>query len=418
MLDVREMKDSGVEWVGEIPTEWEVIKIKYVTKIRNENALFNPLTDKYIGLENVKSYSNEIVETNTEYTATVQSVCKKGDVMFAKLRPYLAKVLISPFDGFCTSEFLQFKDFQGNIRFLWYSLLNSELIERVNSSTYGTKMPRANTSFIVNLPLVYPDGDIQNEIAQFLDFKSYKMDEIVANVQKQVDILEQYKQSVITEVVTKGLNTNVEMKDSEIGWIGKTPSNWETRKIGRLFTLRNERNYKPLDEVRLLSLYTDIGVFPHGEQAERGNKAVQAEGYKIVKKNDIVVNIILAWMGAVGISNYDGVTSPAYDVYMSDTSKVVPHYYHYVFRTKAIAGECYKYGRGIMLMRWRTYSSEFKQITVPYPPIAEQQVIADYLDNKCAQIDKIIEEKKKEIETIEAYKKALIFEYVTGKKEV
>lgn len=173
-----------------------------------------------------------------------------------------------------------------------------------------------------------------------------------------------------------------------------------------------------MEEVQLLSLYTDIGVFPHGEQKEKGNKAVTVDGYNIVKKNDIVVNIILAWMGAIGISNYNGVTSPAYDVYVPDLSKVVPHYFHYVFRTSGIAGECYKYGRGIMMMRWRTYSSEFKLIKIPYPNLEEQQRIADYLDKKCTEIDSIISEKKQQIETIEEYKKSLIFEYVTGKKEV
>ena len=131
-----------------------------------------------------------------------------------------------------------------------------------------------------------------------------------------------------------------------------------------------------------------------------------------------MVNIILAWMGAIGISEYDGVTSPAYDVYIPDLSKVVPHYFHYVFRTQGIAGECYKYGRGIMMMRWRTYSPEFKAISVPYPPIKEQQEIANYLDEKCSEIDKLIAKKEQLLTEMENYKKAVIYEYVTGKKEV
>ena len=123
-------------------------------------------------------------------------------------------------------------------------------------------------------------------------------------------------------------------------------------------------------------------------------------------------------MGAIGVSDYDGVTSPAYDIYIPDLSKVVPHYFHYVFRTAGIAGECYKYGRGIMMMRWRTYSQEFKQIFVPFPSLEKQQEIAEYLDKKCAEIDGAIEEKKQQLETLEQYKKSVIYEYVTGKKEV
>lgn len=173
-----------------------------------------------------------------------------------------------------------------------------------------------------------------------------------------------------------------------------------------------------MDQVQLLSLYTGIGVFPHGEREERGNKAVTVDGYKIVHKNDIVVNIILAWMGAIGISEYNGVTSPAYDVYEPDMQKVIPRFYHYFFSTPGIAGECYKYGRGIMMMRWRTYSQEFKQISIPYPNKVEQQRIADYLDIKCAEIDDIIAEKNKQLDILADYKKSLIYEYVTGKKEV
>jgi type I restriction enzyme S subunit len=122
-------------------------------------------------------------------------------------------------------------------------------------------------------------------------------------------------------------------------------------------------------------------------------------------------------MGAVGVSNYDGVTSPAYDVYIPNHN-AAPHYYHYVFRTKGIAAECYKYGRGIMMMRWRTYSSEFKQIRIPYPNIAEQQAIADYLDEKCADIDSLIQTKQSKIDSLKEYKKSIIYEYVTGKREV
>ena len=123
-------------------------------------------------------------------------------------------------------------------------------------------------------------------------------------------------------------------------------------------------------------------------------------------------------MGAMGISNYDGVTSSAYDIYRPISDNVNPKFYHYVFRTSWFAGECDKYGRGIMRMRWRTYSQEFMNIKIPYPPIEEQKTIADYLDSKCAKIDSAISSKRLQLEKLEEYKKSLIFEYVTGKKEV
>lgn len=207
------------------------------------------------------------------------------------------------------------------------------------------------------------------------------------------------------------------MKQSGIDWIGEIPDDWKTRQIRYLFSLRDERNYKPLSEVNLISVYTDKGVLQHSDiEQTTGNKAQNADGYKHVYKNDLVVNIILCWMGALGISDFDGVTSPAYDVYApKDLNTILPKYYHYLFRTTQFNGKCYTEGRGIMQMRWRTYSSEFKSIKVPLPPKNTQQRIAEYLDSKCAQIDSIIEESKKSIEEYKAWKQSVIFEAVTGK---
>lgn len=207
------------------------------------------------------------------------------------------------------------------------------------------------------------------------------------------------------------------MKQSGIDWIGEIPDDWKTRQIRYLFSLRDERNYKPLSEVNLISVYTDKGVLQHSDiEQTTGNKAQNADGYKRVYKNDLVVNIILCWMGALGISDFDGVTSPAYDVYApKDLNTILPKYYHYLFRTPQFNGKCYTEGRGIMQMRWRTYSSEFKSIKVPLPPKATQQRIAEYLDLKCAQIDSIIQESKKSIEEYKAWKQSVIFEAVTGK---
>lgn len=416
---MREMKDSGIEWIGEIPKEWKTSKLKYLTTERSESALMTS-EDIYIGLENVASNKNEVVEIQTENLQSIQNICKKDDVMFSKLRPYLNKVIICPCDCFCTSEFIVYKCFEGDNRYLRYFLTNAAFIDVVTASTYGTKMPRANPQFIKNLEICYCDLAEQQQIADYLDTKCSEIDATAEDIQKEISLLEDYKKSVITEAVTKGLNPDAEMKDSGIEWIGEVPKHWVTIRIGNAFSIRNERNYLPMEQVQLLSLYSGKGVFPTGEEGttNSGNHAQTVADYKIVKKNDIVVNIILAWMGSLGISNYNGVVSPAYDVYIPNEEKVVPHYYHYVFRTSGIANECYRYGRGIMMMRWRTYSSEFKRIHVPFPPLAEQQQIADYLDTKCSEIDAIIADKKRQRGILTEYKKSLIYEYVTGKKEV
>lgn len=172
--------------------------------------------------------------------------------------------------------------------------------------------------------------------------------------------------------------------------------------------MRDKRNFLPLEQVNLISLYSNVGVRQHCDiEHTTGNRARNADGYKVVHKDDIIVNILLCWMGAIGRSNYDGVTSPAYDVYMPRTN-INSQYYHYLFRTKAFSGECYKVGKGIMAMRWRTYSPQFMNINVPVPPRAEQDQIVRFLDWKVSEINKLIGIRRKEIQELEKLKAEII----------
>ena len=197
-------------------------------------------------------------------------------------------------------------------------------------------------------------------------------------------------------------------------WYGELPERWEAQRIKNLFALRDERNFEPLSEVRLLSLYTAIGVKPHNEiERTTGNRAITADNYKKVYTNDIVVNIILCWQGAIGLSRHDGVTSPAYDVYRAMSDNVNVDYFNYLFRMPLFSGECYKAGRGIMAMRWRTYSDQFTAITVPLPPRDEQDQIVRYLDWKVSQINKLIGAKRRQIALLGEQKRAGINEVVT-----
>lgn len=173
-----------------------------------------------------------------------------------------------------------------------------------------------------------------------------------------------------------------------------------------------------MEEVNLISLYTDLGVVQHSDlEKTTGNKASNADGYKIVHENDMIVNIILCWMGAIGRSAYSGVTSPAYDIYIP-SEEIESRFFHHYFRTSGFSGDCYKRGRGIMAMRWRTYSEQFRDIRVVVPPIDEQKEILKYLDSKTAEIDTLIGKKESLITEMDSYKKSIIFEYATGKKEV
>lgn len=430
---MREMKDSGVEWIGEIPKDWKVSRLKYVLSEAmkygaNETGVeYSSEMPRYIRITDI-SLDGKLKDTgklSLPNNVAKEYILKDKAILFARSGATVGKTFIykseygkMAFAGYLISAYCNEKLFSPELLYYFTnSFAYSEWINRVFSQS---TIQNIGADKYVNMILAVPKIAEQQQIVDYLDTKCSEIDATTEDIQKEISLLEDYKKSVITEAVTKGLDPDAEMKDSGIAWIGEVPKHWGTIRIGNAFSIRNERNYLPMEQVQLLSLYSGKGVFPTGEEetTNRGNHAQTVADYKIVKKNDIVVNIILAWMGSLGISNYNGVVSPAYDVYIPNEEKVVPHYYHYVFRTSGIANECYRYGRGIMMMRWRTYSSEFKRIHVPFPPLEEQQQIADFLDTKCSEIDAIIADKKHQRGILADYKKSLIYEYVTGKKEV
>ena len=415
---MREMKDSGIEWIGAIPTTWHTKKMKYISNfIQNKYSSDYGLLP-YIGLENIASWSGSFISTNSQYDREQSLICEPEDILFGKLRPYLAKVYMNDRLCCCSNEFAVIRVNGQNKRYMWYQLLSHGFIFEIDRSTYGTKMPRANAEFIRNVFVALPSEIEQQKIANYLDKMCAEIDAVLEKTRASIEEYKKLKQAVITQAVTKGIRGDRPMKDSGIEWIGDIPAEWDVVRIKNLFDYRNERNFKPLEEVNLISLYTDKGVVQHCDLDETtGNKASNADGYKLVYENDIVVNIILCWMGAIGRSAYFGVTSPAYDVY-SPKQKTNSKFYHYLFRTNGFSGDCYKVGRGIMAMRWRTYSDQFRAIKVVSPPQSEQEEIVEYLDEKCEGIDALIAKKQQYLTEIENYKKSLIYEYVTGKKEV
>lgn len=409
---MREMKDSGIDIVGEIPKSWKLERLRYLCDITTGNQDTQD-ADPY-GEYDFYVRSPQI-EKSTKYSFDGEGILMAGDGAGA------GRIFHHAYGKYAVHQRVyiikNIREIDSSFLFYYISNIFPKLMDKGSAQS---TVPSVRLPMLLNFTLALPDKKKQNLISSFLDTQCSEIDATAEDIQKEISLLEDYKKSVIIEAVTKGLNPDAEMKDSGIEWVGEIPKDWVTIRIGYIFSLRNERNYLPMEQVQLLSLYSGKGVFPTGEEGttNSGNHAQTVADYKIVKRNDIVVNIILAWMGSLGISNYDGVVSPAYDVYIPDEEKVVPHYYHYVFRTSGIANECYRYGRGIMMMRWRTYSSEFKRIHVPFPSFDEQQQIADYLDSKCSEIDTLIADKKRQLDILADYKKSLIYEYVTGKKDV
>lgn len=422
---MREMKESGIDWIGKIPKNWKIGKIKNFYKLQtgftpdsknqefyDENG-YNWITigdlnkSKYIPRRSKSRISQKYID---EFKPLI---IPKGSLLYS-FKLSVGQVAIANQNVYSNEAIASFLANENvNLDFLYYS--SYMIIENANENIYGAKL--LNQELINNAYIIFPEIEEQRKISEFLDKKILQIDNVIEKTRKTIEDYKIYKQSIITKAVTKGLNENVEMKETGSEWIGKIPAHWNYISINSLFDYIDERNTD--ENAELLSLYTAIGVKPRSELEEKGNKAITVMNYKIVKENDIIVNKLLAWMGAIAYSDYNGVTSPDYDVYRAKKkSNVVKAYYNAYFRYTCFKGDCYKYGHGIMMMRWRTYPQEFLRIKVPNPPYEEQIKIAEYLDKKCNEIDLLIRNKEQIIGELEKYKKSLIYEYVTGKKEV
>ena len=400
----EELKDSGVEWLGQIPKNWEVGKFKYSSLLYTGNSIKDNEKDNYTDSEssypyistkdinidyNTINYDNGMytkVDDKTFKIANKDSIliCIEGGSAGRKIS-YLNQN-VSFVNKLCCIQ-----SSKVNSKFQYY-YCNSDSFKKEFSLNMSGLIGGVSVSSLNNFRLVNPSLFEQEKIANFLDEKTSQFDLIISKKEKLIERLEEAKKSLISEVVTgkvKVVKTDdgyelikrnsQEMKDSGVEWLGEIHKDWDVKAIKYLFQLRNERNYKEMKDVQLLSLFTSLGVMKQGEVEARGNKVRTVEDYKEVYPNDIVVNIILAWMGAIGMSEHRGVISPAYDIYKPINDNVVSKYYHYLFRTPRFSGECYKKGRGIMDMRWRTYSDEFKSIIVTSPKVEEKNNIVSII---------------------------------------
>lgn len=423
---MREMKDSGVKTLGLIPSCWTTKKLKYV--INSITTGLNPrnyfvLGDGdcfYVTIRNFRNGKILLDDNCDRITPEIKTLInkrsklEKGNILFASIsdegRAYLIEN--SPDNWDINESVFSIKP-QNNIdsRFLFYILTDYHFYKPLKINSTGSTFTSIKQDMLLNGTLVYPPIDEQKRIATYLDEQCRKIDEIMADIQSQFDTLENYRKSVISEAVTQGLNPNVEMKETDMGWIKQVPAKWNISRIASVYELRNEKvsdkDYQPLS-------VTMKGVLP---QLDTVAKSDAHDDRKLVRKGDFAINSRSDRRGSCGIAPCDGSISLINTV-LCPLTNMNPIYYNWLFHTTEFADEFYKWGHGIVDDLWTTGWQEMKNILIPVPPVQEQEEIAKYLNKKCADIDSIIEDKKAQFETIENYKKSLIYEYVTGKKEV
>lgn len=414
---MREMKDSGIEWIGAIPTTWHTQKMKYISNfIQNKYSSDYGLLP-YIGLENIASWSGSFISTNSQYDREQSLICEPEDILFGKLRPYLAKVYMNDRLCCCSNEFAVIRVNGQNKRYMWYQLLSHGFIFEIDRSTYGTKMPRANAEFIRNVFVALPSEIEQQKIANYLDKMCAEIDTVLEKTRASIEEYKKLKQAVITQAVTKGIRGDRPMKDSGSVWFEEIPCNWVMKRIKYLFHIKKDIAGK--EGYTVLSI-TQRGIQPKDLSKNEGQIAANYSQYQLLAPGDFAMNHMDLLTGWVDISKYSGVTSPDYRVFvLDDTEKNDSSYYLYLMQMCYFNRIFYGLGQGVSEMgRWRLQADKFLNFPVVVPPVDEQKEIASYLNEKCSCIEVMIAKKQQYLTEIENYKKSLIYEYVTGKKEV
>lgn len=417
---MAEMKDSGVEWIGNIPVKWNVDKVKYhftnykiIPGIQSVNYKRLALTLKGVifrdkndgtGLQPKDFYTYQLLKKND----LVFKLIDLQNISTSRIGLAHATGLVSPAYIILKSNDIVPEYAEKFFLMMWYRQIFNALGDAgVRSSL--------NVTDLLNVPFIVPSLDEQKKIARFIDIKCSEIDTLHTDIEKQIETLEEYKKSIIAEAVTKGLDPDVEMKYSGIEWIGMIPKHWNVDKIK--YHLKRNEPQNP-GNVEVLSVYREYGVIPKNSRDDNHNiTSEDTSKYKYVKKDDLVINKMKAWQGSMGVSEYEGIVSPAYFIYNFTDNYFDKKYFHFLIRN------CYKdefrrISGGIREGQWDLSADLFAKELVLIPPIKEQIKIVEYLNTKCAEIDGVIVDKKKQLETLEQYKKSLIYEYVTGKKEV
>lgn len=418
---MREMKDSGIEWIGAIPAMWQIHPLYYYfceRKCRNTLGKENNLLSLSYGRiirKDINTVDGLLPENYNGY-----NIIEKGDIVLRltdlqndkhSLRTGLVRE-----HGIITSAYITIKANCELVPEFFQYLLHSYDVMKVLYNMGSGVRQGLNFSELSKMPLISPDMLEQKRIADFLNSKCSDIDAISADIQKEIEILEQYKRSVITEAVTKGLNPDVEMKDSGIEWVGNIPAHWDVRPLYYYFAERKKKNYLG-QEQNLLSLSYGK-VIRKDINTSEGLLPDSFNGYNIIESGDIVLRLTDLQNDKrslrTGLVKEHGIITSAY-VTLKAAKEVVPEYFHYLLHAYDVMKVLYNMGNGV---RQGLNYSELSKMHIVAPPIDEQKNIAAYLDAKCKEIESIIESKKQQLTVIDSYKKSLIYEYVTGKKEV
>lgn len=409
-----EYKDSGVEWLGEVPAHWGVYPLSRLSRLLTQKT---DRRDHPVGLENIESWTGRFLPTETEFEGDGVAF-EAGDILFGKLRPYLAKVYLSDSAGEAVGDFHVLRPKKDlNSCFARNQLLNVSFIDIVNGSTFGSKMPRASWESLGGMPVVLPPLDEQLSIAHFIQRETATIDALIAEQRHLIDLLAEKRQSVISQTVTKGLNPDAPMKPSGIDWLGDIPAHWNVVQSRRLFVVRNEPAM-PTDEQ--LTASQKYGMIRQTEFIEReGRRVVEiirgTDSLRHAEPNDFVISL-RSFQGGLEWCRVPGSITFHY-VVLTPVKHVHEPFFAHLFKSDSYIQALRATSNLIRDGQDLRYSN-FVQVDLPVVPMSEQIEIANHLTKEQGRFHALTAEAQSAIDLLTQRRAALISAAVTGQIDV
>lgn len=419
-------KDSGVQWLGEIPSHWDVKRMKFVVANVGDKIDAKESDLRYFGLENIESFTGKLLDSVELESEGIGHRFQKDDVLFGKLRPYLAKVFLAQEEGLSSTEALVFRSSEVIYpKFLSYYCLSQDFINEVNGTTFGSKMPRASWDDISSFRMVYPSLDEQKLIAGFLDKRLAQVDALIAKQETLLEKLAEQRVALISHAVTKGLNPDVEMKESGIEILGNIPQQWKIKRLKFLLSekLKYGANESAESEDKENPRYIRItDIDDSGNLKDETFKSLEFEKAEEYLLDDL--DILLARSGAtvgksylykaesIGIACYAGYLIRA----RLDQENYNPEFVNYFLQSKQYWD--WISSINIQATIQNVSAEKYNDLTLAIPPLEEQKQLIEYLKNEDEKFNSAIGKGKKLVHLLNEYRSTLITQVVTGKIDV
>ena len=412
-------KDSGIEWLGQIPTHWDLLRNKiFITEHDNvvgqdayKYTLLS-LTKQGVIQRDIESGKGKFPKEFDNY-----KIVESGNIIFClfDVDETPRTVGLSSIDGMITGAYNVFSIKGINSQFYYYYFLAVDEAKALRPLYSGLRKV-VKTERFAGLRIPVPPEEEQRQIVAYLDYKSNKIDERIYQRERELQTLSELKQAEIAAVVTRGLYPNVPMKESGIEWIGQIPAHWEVTQLRKYLRLFSDKGHPDMD---LLSVTREQGVIVRDITSKEENHNFipdDLSGYKLIQKGQFAINKMKAWQGSYGVSKYKGIVSPAY--YTCELNNIDTEYFDVAIRSQAYIGFFTKYSKGIRSGQWDLSPDALKSIPFVEPPIVEQRAIVSYITEISEKIDSYITKLKEEINYLQEYKQRLISDVVTGKVDV